>query len=950
MADDFVIDVRQIGQYPPRTNTAGTYWVGPNDFVLLQINGIGGPYRYTFTSTLVATAGENADTGFAWGVTPPASTWPASIFTGFLSLPLDNAGMILFNAYVDGNYVTRNLNGGWAAAFAVDTDGEWNFKNWLPASADEPLTDDTATYPLSILPNGYLETPDTMLVARDPAIPLEVATKHYVDRGDDRLQDEIEHLFDRNIAIGGSLTVAGSGRFGGCLQADGASFAGNVVAGGNLNAAGNFSSGGSGTLAGDLAIGGLLSAKGANLKGNVKLDNLDISGQLQVSDLSAFARDVLVGRSMDVCGHVFAGSLAVGGASCFNGRVGMERDLGVLGRLDVLGAIAANGEISTHGERVATEEFVRDELREGGVDVRREIEALRYQIEGEITDIVDDTRNWVSSIYAPLHSPNFTGMPTGPTAERGSTDDKLATTAFVMAEIEHHTAGVASWNERTGHVHLELTDIIGAGGAGIHSPHFTGFPEAETAPPGTDSRIIASTEFVKHAIDASRETSVLSFNERVGHVALMWGDVADVGGAPIRNPEFLGGARSPTAEPESNDTNIANTEFVHRAVEKVDEELKDQIADVWNDLRNNTVRSWNQRKGNVVFRVSDLSAIGGALLDSPHFVGLPTAPTAPPDTNTDQLATCRYVDGAIASNPGPPGIQGPKGDIGKTGESWRILGTVERQDQLPEHGNEIGDVWMVDESGDGFVWDGHRWKPIGHIRGARGEQGEQGDPGAMGSVQFTQPSPGVLGQLWLSPAGDGYAYDGTQWLKVGMGRAPTPGLWCGQGGAWVNLQSDPAIIGALPYLKLTGGTVTGEVRINVNAGAGTGGIYLQENPSAPWQLYGDDDSFYVVKAENDNPLVIRRSDSYVTLAGGLWVEGQFNCAQEMITANRGNNVLAFGGEQGASAFIVTAINTSFSGYNFNISGAFRVLDLPEDDPHSEGQFWNDEGTVKVSAG
>lgn len=38
-----------------------------------------------------------------------------------------------------------------------------------------------------------------------------------------------------------------------------------------------------------------------------------------------------------------------------------------------------------------------------------------------------------------------------------------------------------------------------------------------------------------------------------------------------------------------------------------------------------------------------------APLDSPHFTGIPTAPTAAPGTNTDQLATTAFVDAGIAA-------------------------------------------------------------------------------------------------------------------------------------------------------------------------------------------------------------------------------------------------------------------------------------------------------------
>lgn len=38
------------------------------------------------------------------------------------------------------------------------------------------------------------------------------------------------------------------------------------------------------------------------------------------------------------------------------------------------------------------------------------------------------------------------------------------------------------------------------------------------------------------------------------------------------------------------------------------------------------------------------------------------------------------------------------------------------------------------------------------------------------------------------------------------------------------------------------------------------------------------------------------------------------------------------------------------GGDLQISGQFRAISLPTTDPVDEGRFWNDAGTVKVSAG
>jgi hypothetical protein len=97
---------------------------------------------------------------------------------------------------------------------------------------------------------------------------------------------------------------------------------------------------------------------------------------------------------------------------------------------------------------------------------------------------------------APLTSPNFVGVPTAATATAGTNTTQLATTAFVVAAVSAGTAGVASWNTRTGAVVMTLADVTGVGGAPIASPTFTGVPAGPTAANGTNTTQLATTQFV----------------------------------------------------------------------------------------------------------------------------------------------------------------------------------------------------------------------------------------------------------------------------------------------------------------------------------------------------------------------------------------------------------------------------------------------------------------------
>lgn len=240
--------------------------------------------------------------------------------------------------------------------------------------------------------------------------------------------------------------------------------------------------------------------------------------------------------------------------------------------------------------------------------------------------------------YAPLDSPNFSGNPTAPTAAHGVSDGQIATTAFVQAAVAGGVAGVASFNTRTGVVVLTSADVTAAGGALLASPVFTGTPQAPTATPGTSTAQLATTAYVMAAVSAA-------------------------GYAPLASPAFTGVPTGPTAAPGVSTTQLATTAFVAAAVAGA-------VAGV---------SSFNGRTGNVNLIANDISAAGGAVLASPAFTGIPTAPTATVGTNTTQLATTAFVAAAAAgfapiNSPAFTGL--PTGPTAATGISTTQLATT----------------------------------------------------------------------------------------------------------------------------------------------------------------------------------------------------------------------------------------------------------------------------------
>jgi hypothetical protein len=327
----------------------------------------------------------------------------------------------------------------------------------------------------------------------------------------------------------------------------------------------------------------------------------------------------------------------------FNGRGGCV----VLTAADVSAALTVPGiyglantpPLGDTSKRIATTMFVDETISD-----------LRTSLQEDISNIASG----LDQTYAPLNSPQFTGIPTAPTAPAGTTTGQLATTAFVQNAITASTTGVSSFNTRTGAVVFTTSDLTAVGGALIASPAFTGTPTAPTPPPGDNTTHIATTAFVEAAI-AGISAGVVSFNTRTGAVTLTLADVTAVGAAPLASPAFTGTPTAPTPAPADDSTHLATTAYVTTAIAALPA----------------PVTSFNGRTGAITFQASDLSAVNGALLASPAFTGTPSAPTAIAGTSSNQLATTAFVQAAVTA-----GMGGVASFNGRTGAVTLTAGDV----------------------------------------------------------------------------------------------------------------------------------------------------------------------------------------------------------------------------------------------------------------------------------
>lgn len=255
---------------------------------------------------------------------------------------------------------------------------------------------------------------------------------------------------------------------------------------------------------------------------------------------------------------------AAGGVSSFNSRTGAvtlsNNDITAAGGLSNPNAnltgipLAPTATPGTNTTQVATTGFVQAALNAAVTSFNSRT--------GAITLTTADITN---AGGAPLNNPNLTGTPTAPTATAGTNNTQLATTAFVVNALATSTAGVTSFNSRTGAITLTTSDITGAGGAPVNNANLTGTPTAPTATAGTTTTQIATTQFVANAISAMT-AGVTSFNSRTGAVTLTTNDITAAAGAPIASPAFTGTPSAPTPAVGDNSTNIATTAFAQTAV------------------------------------------------------------------------------------------------------------------------------------------------------------------------------------------------------------------------------------------------------------------------------------------------------------------------------------------------------------------------------------------------
>lgn len=596
--DDFVINVRQVGNYPQ------LQYIGANDLLLIQRGGIGGTYACINQDALLGQVFERVNVG----ILPAPQN--QGIASSYLITPLGQRQG--FNWYVDEDGVQRYLQNGVA--------GYWNFTGanlaWAVApSGEKDDAIDTTTWAtvFNIGSSGGLTltslTVSELTITGTPSAPTDAVTVAWVQA------NAVTSFNTRHGAV--TLTLAD------ITGAGGAPLASPALTGSPT--APTPAPGDNDTSIATTAF--VQSAVASGVAAGVTSFNT------RTGAVTLLLADVTGVGGAPIAGPAFTGVPTAPTPAGSDNSTAIATTAFVRANFVATGGLTGFAPINSpaftgiptaptpapgnNTGQLATTAFVTAAVVASTTGV------VSFNTRGGAVTLTN--ADVIAAGGAPLASPVFTGVPQAPTAGAGTSTTQIATCAFVSAAISSATAGVSSFNGRTGSVTLTAGDVTGVGGALLASPAFSGVPTAPTASPGTNTTQLATTAFV------SATLAVSAFNGRTGSVTLLGADISAAGGALLTSPAFVGVPTAPTAVPATNTTQLATTAFVSAALAAA-----------------GGVTTFNGRGGAVTLLLTDITGVGGAPIASPIFTGTPASVTAAPGNNSTAIATTAFVTAALA--------------------------------------------------------------------------------------------------------------------------------------------------------------------------------------------------------------------------------------------------------------------------------------------------------------
>ncbi|GAB6392725.1 MAG: phage tail protein [Treponematales bacterium] len=169
----------------------------------------------------------------------------------------------------------------------------------------------------------------------------------------------------------------------------------------------------------------------------------------------------------------------------------------------------------------------------------------------------------ITACLAPLASPKLTGTPEAPTAKAGTSNNQIATTAFVKAAVDALISGSAAALDTL----KELADALGndPNFAATMTQALAGKVPANHASTGTDYGVGNDTTYGHLKLNTSTAPQMAGAASAGSSGKAAQADhrhPTDTTRAPLASPALTGTPTAPTAAAATNNTQIATTAFV----------------------------------------------------------------------------------------------------------------------------------------------------------------------------------------------------------------------------------------------------------------------------------------------------------------------------------------------------------------------------------------------------
>ena len=302
-------------------------------------------------------------------------------------------------------------------------------------------------------------------------------------------------------------------------------------------------------------------------------------------------------------------------------------------------------------------------------------------------------------LKAPIASPSFTGIPTAPTAAAGTSTTQLATTEFVSTilggtntpDADATTKGkLKLTNDLGGTANLPTVNSVG----GVSSTTIATLPTSVAANTlsitSLTNSVAANTASITFEISRAQNAESLLDTRILSNTVSITSNTSDIAlRATIASPSFTGIPTAPTAAAGTSTTQLATTEFVSTILggtitPDADATTKGKLK-LTNDLGGTadlpTVNSVGgvssttigtlptsvaSNTASITVNTSDIAL--RAPIASPSFTGIPTAPTAPAGSSTNQLATTAFVSTMVGGTFTPDADATNKGKLKLTND------------------------------------------------------------------------------------------------------------------------------------------------------------------------------------------------------------------------------------------------------------------------------------------